>query len=287
MGRLTDGIMPADKAYGAGATAPMTNLKYGGQWGPMTNVGQYIYNAPYVQQNLIIKVIEVPRGFSDLEDSSIWTENLKALIELHARTVDGFNMGLEVDYSEQASGGAGEVQQTPTNSKRTRSEPSFTWDEKYGRPIHRLMNGWVRNLIMDPETKMPAVVANGKPPEDLLPDYRAMTILAFEPDPTMTKVMKAWLVTNMMPKTDGDSTGKRDLNSELETPEIQIQFTALQAVGAGVDAMAQKILDGMNLSGLNSHLKPAFVTSISADVKAGASGYSESLAAAAKAAVRG
>lgn len=286
MQRLTDGIMASDKAYGKGAQAAMVNLKHGAQFGPMTNIGQYIYNAPYVKQNLIVKVMDAPRGFSDLEDETLWIENLKALLEIHPRLVDGLNSGIENEFAEQAVGGAGAVQHTPTNAKVTQSEPSFTWDEKYGRPIHRFFKGWSRQLIMDPETKFPAIISSGVEIQDLLPDYRAATVLFFEPDPTHTKVMEAWLITNMMPKADGETTGKRDLTSELETPEIQIQFTGLQSTGDAIVALAQKVLDGMNLTGLNSNLKPAFMTAISADVKAGSSGYAESMASAAKAAVR-
>lgn len=286
MKRLTDGILGTNKAYGKGAKAPMVNLKRGGQFGPMTNVGEYIYNAPYVQQNLIARVLDAPRGFSLLDDGPLWIESFKALVEVHARVIDGLQSGIEVDYAEQAFGGDGAQQQTPRNATRQQSTLSITWDEKYGRPIHRFHNGWIRNLIMDPETKYPAIVASGQATEDLLPDMRAATILFFEPDPTFTKVMKAWLLTNVMPKSDGETTGKRDITAEGETPEISIEYTSIQTVSDGVLELAQKQLDAMNLTGLNPNLKPAFMTAISADVKAGATGYSESLAAAAKAAVR-
>lgn len=286
MARATDAIL-GDKGYGVGAQAPMLNLLHGGQFGSMTNIGEYISNTPYVSCNLIAKLIEAPRGFRNLEDPARWNEALKTLIELHPRTIEGLKMGIEWDYSETAFGGAGEMQQTPRNATRPRSEPVFTYDEKYGLPIWRFFNTWGRMLVMDPESKYPGVVSLGSDkPSDLLPDYRAATVLFFEPDPTHTFIQKAWLITNMMPKSDGDLDGKRDMTAEGETKEVQITFTGIQQVGLGVDQMAQKILDSMNLTGLNPNLKPAFINAITADVKAGASGFSETLASASKAAVR-
>jgi hypothetical protein len=286
MARLTDAVL-GDKGYGKGAQAPMLNLLHGAQGGSLTNVAEYISNAPYVSCNLIARLIEAPRGFRDLPDPDRWVEALKTLVELHPRVIDGLKMGIEGDFSEIAFGGAGEVQQTIKNATRQRSEPVFTYDEKYGRPIWNFFNGWFRNLIMDPETKYPAVVSNNIAGlTDLLPDYRAATMLFFEPDPTHTKVMKAWLITNMMPKADGETDGKRDLTAEGETQEHQIGFTGIQQVGVGVNQFAQKILDSMNLTGLNPNLKPAFINAITADVKAGASGFAETLSAASKAAIR-
>jgi hypothetical protein len=286
MARATDTIL-GNKGYGVGANAPMVNLVHGAQFGSMNNVAEYINNAPYVSCNVIARLIEAPRGFRNLPNPDTWVESLKSLIELHPRVIDGLKMGIEWDFDEKAFGGAGEVQQTPKNATRQRSEPVFTYDEKYGRPIYNFYSGWGRNLILDPDTKYPAVVANGSDaPTDLLPDFRAATVLFFEPDPTHTKVLKAWLITNMMPKSDGETDGKRDITAEGETQETQIGFTGIQQVGIGVIQFAQRVLDSMNLTGLNPNLRPAFVNAITADVKAGAAGFAETLAAAAKAQIR-
>ena len=212
---------------------------------------------------------------------------MKALVELHAKTIEGLQSTLTVEYSETPVGGAGEMQEDVTNVTRARSNPSFTWTEKYGKPINAFLDGWILNLIMDPQTKFPAVVTRGsKKPTDLLPDYNGMTVMFVEPDPTHTKVVQAWLCTNMRPKTGGDVTGRRDLTAAGETVDYQVEFTAVTQVGAGVNKFAQRLLDEMTLTGANPNLRPAFVDQITADVKAGDAGYTAAVNNAGKTAVK-
>lgn len=284
MARPTDSIL-GDRGYGKTKGAPMVNLTHGAQHGLMTNLGSYINNAPYVTGRLLARLIEAPRGFRDLPDSDVWIGHLKNLIELHPRVISGLNQGLQVEYVDQTFGGSGEVQQTVSNATRTRSEPAFTYDEKYGMPIWNFYNGWIRNLIMDPETKFPAVVASGRTP-DLLPDYRAATVCFFEVDPTFTKIQKAWLITNMMPKSDGTNEGRFEQAAAGQQVEQQIDFTGIQQVGTGVDQLAQSILDSMNITGLNPNLKPAFISKIDADIRAADGGVKEALDEAARVAIR-
>lgn len=284
--RLADTLL-GKRGYGKEKLAPMVDLVNGAQFGPQTDLTSYVSNAAYVRRNLIARLIEAPRGFNDLPDPQRWIETLKALVELHPRTIEGLQSTLTAEFHETQVGGAGEIQQTVNNVTRARSVPVHTYDEKYGRPIQTFLNGWIRNLLMDPITKFPAVVSNGRAsPEDLLPDYTGMTVLYFEPDPTHTKVVKAWLVTNMMPITDGTNEGRRDLTAANEGLELSIEWTALTQEGDGVLRFAQSLLDAMNRTGMNPNMQPAFIQRISADVNAGSAGYREQLAEASRTAIR-
>lgn len=286
MTRLTDTII-ANKAFSRGRTAPMVDLKNGGQNGYMTDFPAYVSNAAYIRRNLIARLIEAPKGFSDLPDGQKWIDTLKTLIELHPKSIEGLNMGLTVEVASNPFGGGGEEQEDPTDVKRARSQPVLGYIEKYGRPINAFYNGWITELIMDPITKVPNIVTRGsKKPADLLPDYIGATVLFFEPDPTFTKIDKAWLCTNMWPKSDGPVEGRRDLTSAGNTQDFTIEFTAISQVGLGVNTLAQKLLDEMNLSGANPNARPAFVDKISADVKAGDKGYAETIAAAGRTALQ-
>lgn len=284
MARLTDTIL-ASRGYSVGRNAPMLNLGVGGQFGWQTDYPAFISNTAYVRRNLIAKLIEAPRGFQDLPEPQLWHAALKTLVEVEPRSIEGLQMGLTVDTASSPFGGAGENQEDPTNVTRQASNPSFSYLERYGRPINHFLNQWITELIMDPITKFPNVVTRGRRPQDLLPDYYSMTVLFFEPDPTHTKVDKAWLCTNMYPKSDGPVEGRRDLTSAGSTNEISIEFTAISQVGIGVNQFAQRILDEMNLTGNNPNIRPAFVDKISADVKAAANGYAEKIAQAGRSAV--
>lgn len=286
MTRLTDTLIASGKAFSQGKQTPMVDPQHGAQQGYQTDFSAYVSNSAYVKRNLIALLVEAPRGFQDLDDPDRYVNTLKALVELHARTIDGLNATLTVDFVENAVGGAGEVQQDVGNVTRARSEPVFTWTEKYGKPVQSFLESWIINLIMEPGNKVPAVVTRGtRRPTDLLPDYNSMTVMFIEPDPTHTKVQTAWLCTNMKPNGAGDKTGRRDLTAGGESLDISVTFSALTQVGVGVDKFAQQLLDELNLTGSNPNLRPAFVDSIEADVKRGESGYINQVNNASKTAV--
>ncbi|MBE0438136.1 MAG: hypothetical protein IBX57_00015 [Gammaproteobacteria bacterium] len=279
MGRLQSTIL-GTKAHGEkslnGEGMLDVSLLESGQNGIRTNFEGYVSNAAYIRRNLIAVLVEAPRGFQHLPNSEKWVGTLKSLVELHANTIEGLQSTLTVEYSEEAVGGAGEMQETATNVTRARSVPVFTWTEKYGKPINQFLTGWITNLIMDPTTKVPNVMTRqGEKPTDLLPDYTGMTVMFIEPDPTHTRVVHAWLSTNMHPKTAGEVLGRRDLTQPGEPTQYSVEFTSLTQEGLGVNTLAQRYLDEMNMSGINPNLKEAFVQEIQADIRAAESGYSD------------
>ncbi len=288
MARLKDTILGGN-AFGEGATAPMVDVAQpkAGQQGYRTDFEGFISNPAYVKRNLIAVLIEAPRGFNDLPNGDKWIATLKSLIELHSNSIEGLQSTLTADFVENAVGGAGEMQEDISNVTRARSTPSHTWTEKYGKPINAFLSGWITGLLMDPITKVPNVVANNPDaPADLLPDYTGATILYFEPDPTHTKVVHAWLCTNMHPKTAGEVTGSRDLTAAGESVNYSVEFTALTQEGVGVNMFAQRIFDEMRQTGVNPNLQPAFVQAIQEDVRASENGYTDQLRAASAAATQ-
>ena len=268
--------------------APMVNLAIGGQHGHQSDLRFFHANTDYVRRNVVAKLIEAPAGFNLHPQGQEFINALKGIVELHAQTWEGLNKTLTVNSTETPVSGAGEMQQTPSNVVRARSTPSLTMPEKYGMPTMALFDWWITQLIMDPDSKVPGILTNSNlagvgfsKPTDLLPDFYSMTVLFFEPDPTFSKVQRAWLVGNMYPNTAGEDTGRRDKTQDGETVSLSIEFSGIQQVGLGVNRFAQGILDSMNLTGTNPNLAPSFVSQISSDVLASAYGYSEKLSEAA------
>lgn len=285
MSRLADTILE-NKAYNQYGRQAMVDIRKGGQNGLAPDYSAYVSSAAYVRRNLIAILIEAPRGFQDLENPDYWVSTLKNLVELAPKSIEGLQQTLSVEHIDNPFGGAGEIQQDISNVTRARSSPSFTWNEKYGKSVAAFLNGWVLNLIMDPETKYPRVVNNSEKPTDLLPDYTGMTVLFMEPDPTGTKVITAWLSTNMRPNDQvAEITGRRDITAAMEGQDYSVEFTALTQVGEGVNTFAQELLDNMTMTGANPNLQEAFVKEIDADVKAGESGYAERIAKMAESAI--
>lgn len=285
MARHKDSLLGANsKSYSSQSTTPMVNLAVGGQNGYSTDLMRFHANTDYVGRNLIAKLIEPPRGFGlyGTSEAQEMTNALKGIVEMHAQTWEGLNRTLTVNTVDSPLGGAGEMQQTPSNVVRARSEPTLTVPEKYGSPVRALHEMWITDLIMDPDTKVPGIVArqNAIKPTDLLPDMYSMTVLFFEPDPTFTKVHRAWLVGNMFPLTAGEDVGRRDKTQDGSNLILSIQYTGIQQVGLGVNRFAQKILDSMNVTGTNPNMAPSFVSEIDRAVASSQYGYAEQIAAA-------
>lgn len=270
-----DTLLGQSQGYGEYVNSPMVNLALGGQNAYQSDLRYFHANTDYVRRNLVIKVLQAPRGFQFLDNPASYYRALKGIVEMHAQTWEGFNRTLTVSSVEGAVSGGGEMQQTPSNVVRARSEPSMTIREKYGKPVQRFFESWITELIMDPDSKVPGIATRANTPADLLPDMYSMSICAFETDPTFTKVNAAWLVTNMYPTTAGDFTGRRDKTADGEELVLTIPFTGMQQVGLAVDRFAQQLLDAMAKTGTNPNLKPSFINSVEQSLLAQPFGITE------------
>lgn len=278
-GRVADAILQPNFAYAAGHQAPMVDLQFGGQMGYAQDLTEWVSNQAYVRRNMICLLVEAPKAFKLLPNPEYWIATLRALVELHPMSIDGLNAGLEVETIENPFGGGGQMQHDFTNVTETQSVPVFRWNEKYGMPISSFLRGWITNLLMDPNSKFANIATLGPQfaPGDMLADMYTATMAFIEPDPTHTRVVKSWLVTNMFPKGTGDITGRRDLTQAGEAQSIDVTFTGIAQFGLGVDYFCQQLLSGINLTGANPHLRPAFVDRIDADILAARKGYEDNV----------
>lgn len=287
MSRITDAIL-ANKAFGNGSTQPMLDITYGGQQGWAPNLTEWVSNQAYVRRNLICVLLEAPRFFSVMPDPQKWVSSLKSLMELHCKSIEGFNAGLTVETDEHPVGGAGEFQQEVTDVKRARTEPSLTFVEKYGMPIQTFLHNWITYGLMDPDTKYAMVgTLSNQRPDDLLADWYSMSCLFLEPDPQHRKVVKSWVTTNMFPKETGEIIGKRDLTTASEVLNLTVPFTGISQFSMGTNLFAQQILNTINMNNSNPYLRPSFIQNISADVNAAVDGYKKGIEDLGKSAVPG
>ncbi len=160
MSRLTNAILQNTNAFAKGTTAPMLDLQNGGQMGHAPDYTEWVSHQAYARRNLITLLIEAPKLFQSLPNPEYWTGTLRSLVELHAMTVTGLQAGLEVEYVENAFGGAGQMHEDFVNVKEARSIPVFKFHEKYGMPVHNFLRGWITNLLMDPYTKFAGITTN-------------------------------------------------------------------------------------------------------------------------------
>jgi len=278
MTRVASALL-GDNAFGNGAKQPLLDLRSGGQHGYAPNLTEWVSNQAYIRRNLICILLEAPGFFQLMPHPEVWIQSLKSLVELHARSIEGFNAALTVEFAEHPVGGAGEMQQEVTDVKRARTEPVFNFVEKYGRPIQTFLEMWIRYGMMDPDAKIAmagtlsssaTAVSRGtqglgysttdKRPSDLLADWSTMTCLFIEPDNLHRSVVKSWITTNMMPKETGPIEGKRDLTTASDLLELSIPFTGISQYGLGVNNLAQAILNKINITNAVPFLHKAFIT---------------------------
>jgi len=268
MARITPKLLGENKAYNE-TPAPMLDLGYGGQFGYSLNLKEWVNNTAYISRNLIVILLEAPRFFREMPNPDIWVRTLKALFEVHAQTIEGFNAALTVDIEEHPVGGAGEMQEEFTNVTRERSTPTFTFVEKYGLPIYTFLNHWITYGMMDPDTKYALIgTKSGVDFNVHTADVYSASALFIEPDPTHTKVMKSWVATNLFPKGTGELTGKRDLTAPGEMTTRSVEFAAISHFSIGANIFAQKILDKITITNANPFNKPSFINEIESDVDA-------------------
>lgn len=236
------------------------NLDKGGQWGllPMVggidsdqNVHEWMYNQPYVKRDVIPIVLETPRVFDLLPNSQMWHNSVKALFEVHAKTISGLNSSLNVETTERELGLSGATFEDIVNVVRESTKINITTDEKYGIPFEILLDTWIRYGIMDPDMKAP-LVTTLPGAEDIGhygPEWWTCTVLFVEPDVLLRSATHGWFVSNMFPHANPDILGRKDKNSSRETKDISLDMGgfAIPPTNKRVMELATSTLDNLKL----------------------------------------
>lgn len=272
-------VMSANDSFTQRTHGPVTNMAIPGQEGYIPNYEYWHAAAEYVRPPVIPFLMEAPDAFQILDNPERLVATLKALMEVHARTIQGLDQSLEVEFSTTPFGGAGEQMETVAKVKRAQSQPQYDWVERIGKPITKFWNYYILNILGNPDSNVPAAVSRGQQkPYGMYPDFTAFTMMFVQADRTQRWVDHAWLCSNMMPKSGAKIEGSRDITETPQGVTVSIAFTCLQQVGAGVDALAQTMLDQANQTGLDPNNRRAWLRSIEADVKSRTdSGYTNDM----------
>lgn len=276
MARLTDALLGARAWNSGNDQSQQLDPLYGGQFAWAVNPAEWVSAQAYVPRNLIPIVLESPRFFSLMPDPQKWVTAWRVLMEKHARTIEGLKATLNVDVSEHAFGGAGEMFEEYTDVKRDRSTITIGLVDKYGNVYQNFLERWITYGMMHPETKTPLTATLDNNPTDNLADWYSGSCAFIEPDPTGKRVVRTWICTNMFPKGTGPIEGKMDKTSALTIKELDIEFTSIAFINEGTRVFGQELLDAINLTWSNPQLRQSHITEIAADVDAVTHGYKES-----------
>lgn len=284
--RLPGSTFSDKRSYVMGRNALMVDPQYGGAFGHLTDVANYINYTPYLHRNLVPVLLEAPRGFLELSDSALLIATLKALMETGYKSFDGLNATYESQFVGTEFGGGGNIFEVMSDMKMTPSTPTYTFVEREGRPIGTFFDWWRTEFGMDNHTKTPNIITRGIRVTDLLPDFTTCTMLYFEPTKTWDRIDKAWLCFNMFPKNSAPIEGYRDLNRAGELVEFQVEFTCMHQISEGVNEFAQSILEEISLFGANTLKQPSANDQVGAHVSSKKTGFNDQLKRQTQAALR-
>ena len=241
---------------------PTIDIRYGGQWGALPRIGgvdadkpihEWMHEQAYLKRDVIPVVLQVPKGFNLLPNAVNWKEAIKALFEVHSKTIEGLNASLTVEHQEHVLGLSGGTMREVGNV--TREATSITLggiQERYGNPFEILLDVWIRYMMMDPDLKVPLitrVAAAADLPSAWTADWYTCTVMFIEPDPLYRIPVHAWLVSNLYPSGNPDIIGKKDKNSGRELKEISIDMGgfALPPSNKRVRDLATVIINNLKL----------------------------------------
>lgn len=245
-----------------------------GQYGHVPDHRVWAQETPHVSGFVIPRVIRGPRGFQDLAEPERWYAALKTLIERRSRQIEGLDSTVEVTTIETPWGNGNEQFEVDTRVTRARSNVTHNFGPDLdGLPILSFIDGWIFNLIRNPDTQYADVTTFDVPGTlDMSADYKSAMILYFEPDRSMRKVIKAWLRFNVYPKRGITNQGKSDKLSGGEFIEATLETTGITITNAGVVRLAQRFLNRMPLAGSSTLLAPSIVDDVAADLQRARSG---------------
>ncbi len=248
-------------------TIPMVNIQKGGQHGVLPAIGgvnekgeiisEWMNSARYKKGSLIPIVLATPRGFDLLGNSKNWKLAIKAMIEVHAKSITGLDSSLTVATAETQMGLSGAMFKEITNVTRASSSVTINLEEKLGKPFTNLLDIWVRYLMKDPDLKVPLVtrVASGEDlPKLWSTDYFTMSVMFIEPDILNRTVVNAWLVQNLFPTTVPEITGEKfEKATDTAFVDLAVEMGgfAIHSTNRRVKKFADTILANLELYNLN------------------------------------
>ena len=229
---------------GSGAAAlNVANMIVGGQLGYSIKPGFLDASTPLVLPPAVIYVNHTPKMWDFTAGGDVLAQMLKALMETHAKSVSGIDIGYTMQYQQTLAGKDGQNLDAPTVLQRTNVNPSFTWSEVTGNVVFGVNQAWLWDMC-DPDTQ----IAFSRVPTDKIKDlpytfssYSA-SFIAIQYDPRMNNegIIDANYITNVCPQGTNEFGLKREM-SQATVPERSITYTGLALHNNGVFTLAQKI----------------------------------------------
>lgn len=236
------------------------------------NLNAIANNTPYTKNPLQLFLTRPPKAFKLHPQGDRLTAILKRLVETHPRIWDGFTQVLEIETAQVPHGWDRQMLTIPTNVTRGPITPALTADKLYDEEDAKFWNYYIETFIGNPTTQRPNFAELTQEPSDWLIDMFTFDIIAFEPNATFTKALKAWACACMLPNNSVEVTGIRDTQNARVNEEYNIAFSTVYDGDQKIVDVATQLLKAQNANAFNPIYKPAYFDTISADVTAASGG---------------
>lgn len=229
-------------------------------------------STPYTKNPLYIQLTRAPKAFKLHPDGEYLTAALKRLIERHPKNWTGFQQVLQIETMQIPKGWDRQMLTIPTNVTRGPITPTLTADKLYDEVDARFWNYFIETFLSNPTTQRPNYAELTSVPEDWLVDQFTFDILAWEPDMTYTRAIKAWACAAMLPTNSVDVTGERDTQNAHVNEEYSIAFACVYDGDQTVVETASELMKAMNIHSVNPIYKARYFSTVASEVSAAGTG---------------
>jgi len=240
--------------------AGINGTPIGTQLGLGVNLPNIDAATPLIMMPTVAIVTHAPTMFQNFP---YFNETLKALIETHAREINGIDLEYNMEDAATPAGHDGQEMHMPTNSKRVAVNPTITLPEVSGNLVWNFIKTWMW-MMKSPDTQasiLSAVETGTMSPQ--LFSYFSMDILFIQFDQTMRpeNIIDGWFCCNMWPTGTGPFGAKRVIG-QSEMPERQIPFHGILQHNPNTKAVAKIIAQGLALHTVNYNFSQPIAQSV-------------------------
>lgn len=266
MGVFERALLSQVENISSNPNATIGNVLSGGQLGLGPRLANIDAATPLVFPPTVAVVTHIP---TMMKRVPYMPELLKAIIEQHAKTIDGVDFGYTLEEVDGYILNDGQTVKAPSVAKRTEIAPSITFPEYIGNPIWNMFKTWI-TMMVQPDTgysKLSSMLAT----DDIDPmvfSAFSMDIILIQFDITMLpkNIIDAAFVTTMYPKVTGNLGLKREIGVS-QTPERNIEFSGIVQHNTNTFRAGQIIAEMLGLHRANFDVSIPVATQVESEIE--------------------
>lgn len=248
---MSDAVLTQLSSLGVSPSQQVSNLARSGQLGTGIRFTKLDGATPAVFNPVVGVVLQVP---------SMWDrwprlqENLRALMETHAKSITGIDFGYKLETQDTIVGHDSQTLMVPTRTTRGSVNPSATFQEYPGLPVYNLFRTWMFD-IQHPDTNMsilPAQISDtSEIPAWFMTAYSmSMLFIQYDPSGLPGRIYDAMLICNMFPTDIGDIGFERTLGT-TQLKERSVSFTGLVQHNENTRELGYRVAELLQLHKIN------------------------------------